>query len=106
MDTREEVLTKLSAIKKQHEAEGFHLVGVFGSFARGESDCFSDIDVVYRIDRELFSRKYKDGFSKILKIDAIRQELAASINKKIDLISLDSDNKRFLDAIKDDILYV
>ena len=38
----------ISAIKAKYEADGFIILGVFGSVARGEERSDSDIDILYR----------------------------------------------------------
>jgi predicted nucleotidyltransferase len=47
---------------------------------------FSDIDIAYKIDYTKFSSKYKDGFSKILRIDAVKKELQDRFGTRVDLV--------------------
>lgn len=101
-----DILTKLKHQKNIYEKDGIFLVGLFGSFAKNSDDSFSDIDIAYTLDYPLFSKKFSDGFSKILKLQDIKSELEALFHKKIDLVSLSSNNKTFIDHIKKELIYV
>jgi len=61
---------------------------------------FSDIDIAYKLDYDKFSQKYKDGFSKLLRIDDIKEELQQTFKTKIDFVP--NSNKKLLK----DIVYV
>ena len=104
--TKETIVSNLKQIKPKLAQDGFFIVGIFGSVARGEEDKFSDIDIAYRIDYDKFSQKFKDGFSKILKIEEIKVELEKLLHKRVDLISLNSNNRHFLNVVKSEIIDV
>ena len=89
---KRDILHTLTKIKEKYEEEGFILLGLFGSYAKESEDQYSDIDVAYTIEYDKFSRKYKDGFSKILRIDEIRKELEDRFHAKVDLVP-DSNKK-------------
>ena len=100
------IIQKLKEVKNKYQNEGFYIVGVFGSAARKEDDIFSDIDIAYKIDHKLFSKKYRDGFSKIIKIEDIKNELQSLLKKNVDLVSLNSANKTFLNEIQKEMINV
>ena len=104
--TKEQILKKLNELKPLYEKEGLSIVGLFGSYAKEDHDLFSDIDIAYHIDHRKFSQKFKDGFSKILRLESIKEELESILHKKIDLISLDSNNTLFTDSIKQEMIHV
>ena len=79
---KEYIIKKLRLYKQKYQKEGLDIIGIFGSYARGEQDRFSDIDIVYHLDYDKFSKKYKDGFSKLLKINNIKEELEREFKKK------------------------
>ena len=87
MPHKSEILSKLKELKPIYEQEGLILLGLFGSYAKDTQTRFSDIDVAYRLDYDKFSQKYKDGFSKLLKIDTVKKELEDIFKTKIDLVS-------------------
>ena len=103
---QQEILALLRKYKLRYAEEGLHLVGLFGSYARGSQDQFSDIDVAYELDKKRFSQKYKDGFSKLLHIQDVQENLAKAFHHKVDLVSLNSSNKPFLEHIKKEMIYV
>ncbi len=102
----QQVFETLQTFKKQYESDGVYIIGLFGSYAQGRNDAFSDIDIAYHLDHKLFSKKYKDGFSKILRLEEIKHSLEQLFRKKVDFVSLDSSNKSFLEHIKKEMLYV
>ncbi len=102
----ETLIATLSKYKKLYANEGFSIVGIFGSCARGTDNKFSDIDLAYSLEHQKFSENYSDGFSKLLRIDAIKKELEKVFHKKIDLVSLNSSNKELIEQIKKELIYV
>ena len=104
--TKDYIVEKLKELKPHYEKEGLLIVGVFGSFAKDKEDIFSDIDIAYRIDYKLFSQKFKDGFSKILRINDIKKELEKIFNKRVDFVSLNSNNALFLDRVNKELIGV
>ena len=61
---------------------------------------YSDIDIAYKLDYDKFSKKYIGGFSKILRIDEIKDELKTIFKTEVDFVS-DSNKK-----IMKDLIYV
>lgn len=86
MPQKNEILLKLKELKPTYEKEGLVLLGLFGSYAKDTQNKFSDIDVAYKLDYDKFSLKYKGGFAKLLRIDAIKAELQAIFKTPIDLV--------------------
>ncbi|MCB9097833.1 MAG: nucleotidyltransferase domain-containing protein [Arcobacter sp.] len=97
---KEEILNKLKELKPIYQKEGLEIVGVFGSYAKNTDTEYSDIDIAYKLDYEMFSKKYIDGFSKLLRIDSIKDELQFIFKQPIDFIP--DTNKK----IMKDIIYV
>ena len=65
------ITKNLHKLNDMYRKDGFEFVGLFGSYARGSEDIFSDIDITYKIDHDLF---YKDdAFAKLNKINEIRK---------------------------------
>lgn len=95
-------LKKLKKLKKTYLTEGFELVGLFGSYAKGYEDDFSDIDIAYKIDHNIFFRD--NAFKKLLRIEEIKKELEINFHKKVDLVSLDSDNNQFNENVNKELI--
>jgi len=85
-----EIIDFLNKYNKKFENKGFRFVSLFGSYARGTEDAFSDIDLTYKIDHTIF---YKDdAFAKLEKIDEIKKDLERIFQKRVDLIPADTNN--------------
>jgi predicted nucleotidyltransferase len=80
------IIQTLKKLKPVYEKEGLVLIGLFGSYATEKQDEFSDIDIAYKIDYDRFSKQYKDGFSKILRIEEIKSELQNIFDTRVDLV--------------------
>ncbi len=96
MLTKEDVLYKLNILKKLYLDEGVEIYALFGSYAKDTFDEFSDIDIAYKTDYKKFSQKYKDGFSKLLKLQNIKEELEKTFNKKVDFVPFREEFKESL----------
>ena len=97
---KEEILNKLKELKPIYQQEGLEIVGLFGSYAKDNQTEYSDIDIAYKLNYEEFSKKHVGGFSKLLRIDSIKDELKSIFKKEIDFVP--DSNKKILK----DIIYV
>ena len=97
---KDEIIDKLKELKPIYQQEGIEIIGLFGSYAKDAQTECSDIDIAYKLNYEEFSRKYIDGFSKLLRIDSIKDELKSIFKKNIDFIP--DTNKKIIK----DIIYV
>lgn len=95
---KNEIISKLKELKPKYEQEGLILLGLFGSYAKDNQNDFSDIDIAYKLDYDKFSQKYKDGFSKLLRIDDIKSELQQVFQRNVDFVP-DSNKKLLKDII-------
>lgn len=92
-----QLLSELRKFKAIHQHEyGIEVLGVFGSYARGESHEGSDVDVVVRlIKQDLFN------------IIGIKQDLEETLHLSVDVVSyrpsMDSFLKKCIDR---DVVYV
>jgi predicted nucleotidyltransferase len=102
---KSKILLKLKKMKHQLLDDGVEIVGVFGSFARNEETPDSDVDISYKLLKEVFFKKYK-GFEAVSKIAEIKDDLSKKLNRKVDLISFENSNQDLVNNIKKDIVYV
>ena len=77
----------LKKLKPKYESEGILLLGLFGSYAQNTQTPLSDIDIIYHLDYEKFSQKYRDGFSKLIRLDEIKKDLENQFKTKLDFVS-------------------
>jgi len=84
------IIQDLSHLNHKYSKIGFQFISLFGSYANDTADKYSDIDLTYKINHNLF---YKDdAFAKLQKIEDIKNELEKQFHKKIDLIPSNSKN--------------
>ncbi len=83
---KEEIVKILKKLNLKYKDEGFIIVGIFGSYARDSQTKFSDIDIAYKLDYNIFSKKYRDGFSKLIRIEDIKRELQTIFKRPVDLV--------------------
>lgn len=74
---------RLKFLKSSYQRDGFIIIGVFGSCARGEETVDSDIDILYETTDE-FRKKYS-GLKYFGRIEDIKEELKTELNKEIDI---------------------
>ncbi len=94
---KKDIAFKLSAVKHKYEQEGFIVLGVFGSYARGEETPESDIDILYEF-REPFYSHYP-GWEAFGRLETIKAEIEKILGRKVDLAdrdALDEIGKRFI----------
>ena len=102
----EAINSKLAELKDRYAKEGFVIVGVSGSYARGEEGESSDIDLLYKIENPAeFSRIY-GGFGAFSKISEIKNEIKVALNREIDLIAINGLNEIGKKYIIEDMRYV
>ena len=84
--------------------DGFEIIGVFGSCARGEDGSDSDVDILYTVHQK-FLEKY-GGFQAFHQLNNIRQKLQNALHRDVDLATIDSHNETFRKFAFKDIVYV
>ena len=95
--TSEEALARLSVFKKTRQAE-YNLIslGIFGSFARGQADDESDVDVVF-----------ETRTPNLLRTSRMKRELEALLARRVDVVRLrERMNPRLKERILREARYV
>ncbi len=101
---KEHILKTLKELKPKYEAEGFLILGLFGSYARDEATDSSDVDILIDTEQE-FLDKYR-GFQAFAKFDDIKSELKAALHKDIDFVDRQGLLQRGNDYILKKTIYV
>ncbi|MEO1650824.1 MAG: nucleotidyltransferase domain-containing protein [Pseudomonadota bacterium] len=78
--TRDELIQRIREQRPALEAAGAKAVYLFGSFARGDNDDFSDVDVAIDIDRE-----QHEHFS-VLELVEIKHIIQAATDRETDVL--------------------
>jgi len=102
--TKNDILNKLSLLKKKYIVEGITILALFGSYAKNEQNSDSDIDILYDVNND-FIEKYQ-GFKAVSKILDIQNELSELFHAKIDFTSLTGLSKSIRDDIEGKAIYV
>jgi len=101
---RDEIIAKLKELKIIFLNDGFFIDGVFGSYARGDFDNNSDIDILYHLENPFFE-KYS-GFIGFKRLDEIKNKLNRELNKNIDLAPINNLSKTGKEFILSEVIYV
>lgn len=96
--TQNEIIDILQTLKPQYQQEGIILVGLFGSFSRGEEKEGSDVDIVYEIEK---GKKF--SMFKYLKYLA---DLEKYLQRKVDLVRAETIKSDLKPYIYKDMIYV
>jgi len=92
--TREDILSKIKELKPKYAREGLMLVGLFGSYANNTERKNSDIDILYDIKKNIFSKKHP-GFTAFTRLNEIKQELKEIFHTDVDLATIDNHSTTF-----------
>ena len=80
---QQEILGKIKLLKNKYDPQGFIVLGVFGSFARGDENENSDIDILYDCSDTLF-KKYK-GWEFLGFYEDVKADFERELGRKVDL---------------------
>jgi len=97
----ESVELKVLKELKQKYRDFFEIKYIVGSFARGDFDSKSDIDIVYSLKENILTNM--DVFEIFNILQKIKQELEVKLNKKVDLIDESALNNVAKKYMKDKI---
>ena len=100
----QDVLLAIKTLRSEFLSDGFEILGYFGSRARGEESDRSDLDLLYCLHDEFYSRY--PGWEAIGRIEEIRAYLADSLKLEIDLANRDSLNRVSKKYILGETVYV
>lgn len=101
-----DIYEKLKLLKPILSNDGINILGVFGSYARGDYTTKSDIDILYEIeDIKTFMQKYK-GFSAFSKLADTKEFLKKELKKEVDFVDKDTLNEVGKEFILKEVKYV
>lgn len=96
--TKERILNTLKDIKPKYQKEGIEILGLFGSYARGTENEFSDIDIAYNLDfQKMLKQQDNNSFRVLFRLEDIAKELQKLFKKKVDFAP--DNNKEILKGI-------
>ncbi len=99
MIQKQDILNYLKSNQEYYRNQfGVQFIGIFGSFARGEANEDSDIDILYKVE--------KDKKLSIFKYLKLNRQLEDFFNKKIDLVRDEKLKPQIKRYIQKDLSYV
>lgn len=98
------LLDTISTLKSKYEPEGFIILGVFGSFARGDDHAGSDIDILYRCDPGL--TKKHSGLRFFALYEQVKADMENLLGRRVDLADINGLNEIGKKFILPEVRYV
>jgi predicted nucleotidyltransferase len=97
-------IQELQGLKAELEQDGFRILGVFGSFARGDYTTASDVDILYEL-LPGFTQKYI-GFKAVARLESIKTKLKEHLGREIGLAAKNSLSETGKQYILQEVVYV
>ena len=94
--TKEEILGKLSKAKSEFQEQfKIHKLALFGSYARGEQQADSDVDILVEVDPSIG-----------LEFVTLAQKIETLLGVNVDLVSSRAVTSKAMEFIKPELIYV
>ena len=100
------IIDKLKELKSELQREGIVIIGIFGSYARGDYTQESDIDILYEIENPQKFIEENNGWGAFTKLAQIKEYISNKLDKRVDFVSKDSLNRVGKKYILQDLTYV
>jgi len=101
--TKETILRYLKEIKPELEEYGIEKVALFGSFATGQENVYSDIDIAIKKKSNFLQDHVAYDYFNI--ISKIKTKILLALHRNSDVFDLDS-NSAFRNSIEKEMIYV
>jgi len=101
--TKEAILRYLKEIKPELEAYGIEKIALFGSFATGQQNVYSDIDIAIKKKSDFLQHHAAYDYFNI--VAQIKNKILKTLHRNSDIFDLDSDST-FAQSIKKEMIYV
>ncbi|MDY0322273.1 MAG: nucleotidyltransferase domain-containing protein [Arcobacteraceae bacterium] len=101
--TKESILSYLKDLKTELHGSGIQSIALFGSFAKGTQNVYSDIDIAISKQQDFLS--HKSSYEYFETISKIKNSLKQKFHRNIDVLDLDSQTP-FKQTITKELIYV
>lgn len=101
--TKENILHYLQELRPEVEKDGITMLALFGSYAKGEENVYSDIDIAFAKNdtflKEGGATKYFDIVGKI------KEKIGKKFHRNVDIFDLNAQSP-FKKSIEKELIYV
>lgn len=97
-------MKNLKTLRSDLLADGFEIIGYFGSQARGDAGPSSDLDILYRLHDSFYSRY--PGWKAVGRIQEIQEYIENILQVKTDLANKNGLNRVSANYIIEEVIYV
>lgn len=101
--TKENILEFLHELKPTLTTKGIQEIALFGSYAKNNTNIYSDIDIAIKKDKAILTQNSPYLYFEILNF--IREKIFQKFHRKIDIFDLDSQSE-FKNHIQKELIYV
>lgn len=101
--TKEAILNHLRQIKGDLAKEGILVIGLFGSYAKGEQTVYSDIDIAIGRNPDFLQKN--NAYDYFGLIDRIKENTRKKFHRNVDVFDLSSASE-FAESIQKETIYV
>jgi len=101
---KQSLIEQIKKLKKKYETEGFVILGVFGSFVRGEETEASDLDILYELKDSFYTRF--SGWDVFPVLEEIEKDIENELSIKIDMANKNALNEIGKKYILPEVMYV
>lgn len=98
------IMTAISTIRTKYETDGFIILGVFGSVARGEERDDSDVDILYQCGPNL--PNMYSGLKFFSLYEKVKSDLESILGRRVDLADINGLNEVGRKYILQEVQYV
>jgi len=100
------IIHKIVELKPRLKEDGIEILGIFGSYARGDYTEQSDVDILYQLDNPKKFAQEHNGWGAFTKLLETKEYISKQLNKKVDLVDRNGLNRVGKEFILKDLKYV
>lgn len=97
------VIQELKILKPKYAQDGIIILGLFGSYAKGNATSTSDIDIAIKLQDDYL--RTHDVWSYFNNINSLKADIHSKFGLRCDVLDMDS-TSAIVKQIKNEVLYV
>ncbi|WP_456391742.1 nucleotidyltransferase family protein [Nitratifractor sp.] len=96
-------MSKLKEIQEEYRERGIVSIALFGSYASGTQNIYSDIDIAIKKEKDFLAERSPYTYFETL--NALKDQIIRKLHRNVDIFDLDS-NSKFKEEIEKELIYV